>query len=66
MKNQRKTYVAPRVKSIRFFVEAGYQCSIPGDCEDREMRMQLENYRADYDTENLFGDYSFSEPASES
>lgn len=64
MEKTRKNYVTPRVKSIRFFVEAGYECSIPGGCEDHEMRLQLENYKADYNTENMFGDYPSSSDTS--
>lgn len=63
MEKTRKNYVAPRVKSIRFFVEEGYLCSTEG-CEDHEMRLQLENYKADYNTENMFGDYPSSSDTS--
>lgn len=53
--NKKMLYAAPRVKSVKFLVEQGYICS-QDDCNGLQMKSMLENYKADYDTLNMFGD----------
>ena len=41
---KKKLYVEPRVKSVKFQVESGFQCSVD-DCIGQEMKSMVENYQ---------------------
>ncbi|MCQ2296746.1 MAG: hypothetical protein MJZ45_05055 [Bacteroidales bacterium] len=65
-KNDKEIYIAPRIKSVAFNVESGYQVSPGGDVFMRGFLRDRNPYREfDMDEEGLFGGNGYGNGSNE-